>query len=209
VLVGLVLFRALVLDWNVVPTGSMKPTILEGDYIVVNKLAYGLRLPFCTGAVFAWSAPKRGDVVVFEPPGQDVRYVKRVVGLPGDRLAMRDNELFVNGKPASYEDLDPAQVEELRQAIRAGWLGREVVGGHAHPILLQPGRGGPESFGELEVPAGRYFVMGDNRDDSKDSRSFGFVPRERIVGRVSSVAVSLDPDHHNQPRWNRFFHSLA
>src|SRR5262245_18457989 len=104
VLATLLVFRALVLDWNVVPTGSMKPTIVAGDYILVNKLAYGLKLPFCSGALVAWSAPRRGDVIVFEPPGEQgkVRYVKRIVGLPGDKVQMHDNDLFINGRRARY-----------------------------------------------------------------------------------------------------------
>jgi signal peptidase I len=194
----------MVLDWNVVPTGSMKPTIVEGDYILVNKLAYGLKLPFCSAPLIAWSAPQRGDVVVFEPPGETgkVRYVKRIIGLPGDRLQMHDNELFINGQRAVYEDLSPAGAQR-------GWLGREVVGGRGHPILVGSQPTGLESFGEVVVPEGHFFVMGDNRDDSKDSRAFGVVPQKSIIGRVGSVAVSLDPTHHNLPRWDRFFHSLA
>src|SRR5262249_27892920 len=94
VLGALLVFRALVLDWNVVPTGSMKPTIVEGDYILVNKVAYRLKLPFCSSILLAWGAPRRGDVVVFELAGEQGkgRYVKRIVGLPGDRVAMRDKE---------------------------------------------------------------------------------------------------------------------
>src|SRR5262245_16450104 len=95
-------FRSSVLDWNVVPTGSMKPTILEGDYIVVNKLAYDVRVPFLGTPLVQRASPARGDVVVFLPPGEDQLYVKRVVGVPGDVVEMRDNRLLINGRPAVY-----------------------------------------------------------------------------------------------------------
>jgi signal peptidase I len=204
VLVGLLVFRSVVLDWNVVPSGSMKPTIVEGDYIFVDKLAYDLKVPFTSQVLLHWGGPRRGDIVVFTPPGETERYVKRVVGVPGDRLELRDNQLFVNGEPARYEPLNAPP-----QAQANDWLGREVVAGRGHPILLSPDRPGPDSFEPMTVPAGHYFLMGDNRDDSKDSRFFGPVARERIVGRVTRVAISLDPWHHRLPRWGRFLLSLT
>jgi signal peptidase I len=206
---GLMAFRSAVLDWNVVPSGSMKPTIVEGDYILVNKLAYDLKLPFTGRPLVEWGGPRRGDIIVFQPPGESERYVKRVVGVPGDVLELRDNVLFVNGEPAGYERLDPEVARHFPRAFRSGdWFAREVVDGRAHAIMLSPGKPSPDSFGPVVVPPGSYFVMGDNRDDSKDSRYFGVVPRERVVGRVSSVAASLDPFDH-LPRWGRFFRGLS
>jgi signal peptidase I len=212
-------FRSVVLDWNVVPSGSMKPTIVEGDYIFVNKLAYDLKVPFTTHPLLAWGSPQRGDVVVFTPPGEHDRFVKRVVGVPGDRLELRDNRLFVNGEPADYEKLDPGAYQDLTPSSRAGsltpssragsWFAREVVAGRGHPIMLEPDRPARDSFAPLVVPPGRYFVMGDNRDNSQDSRYFGLVSRDRIVGRVSVVALSLDPQHGQFPRWQRFLHPLS
>src|SRR5262249_28479773 len=138
------------------------------------------------------------------------QYVKRVVGLPGDRLEMRGNLLYVNGEPCQYHDLDAAHHAELADTLRGGdWLGWEVLGGKGHPILLSPDHPAPDTFGPVNVPSGHLFVMGDNRDDSKDSRYFGFVPKKRIIGRVGSVGVSLDPLQANKPRWSRFFQSLA
>jgi signal peptidase I len=196
---GLLAFRSVVLDWNLVPSGSMRPTIVEGDYLLVNKLAYDLKMPFSGRTLVEWGGPQRGDIVVFRPPGETERYVKRVVGVPGDVLELRDNRLYVNGEPTSRP----------RAPGRGVRVEREVLEGRGHAILLSPDRPSPlDSFEPLVVPPGHYFVMGDNRDDSKDSRYFGVVPRERIVGRVSSVAVSLDPLDH-LPRWGRFFHGLS
>jgi signal peptidase I len=209
-LAALFVFRSVVLDWNVVPSGSMKPTILEGDYIVVNKLAFDLKVPFTGQPLLEWGNPGRGDIIVFTPPGKTERYVKRVVGVPGDVLELRDNELFVNGQRASYEPLDPGVYQDLpAQARTSGEFAREVVAGRGHPIMLHPDRPGPDSFEPLVVPPGHYFVMGDNRDNSEDSRVFGLVARERISGRVSVVALSLDPLRHRLPRWARFFHGLT
>jgi signal peptidase I len=200
--------RSSVVDWNVVPTGSMKPTIVEGDYILVNKLAYDLRAPLTGQRLWTWADPKRGDVVVFTPPGEHDRYVKRIVGQPGDVLELRDNRLYVNGKPAHYHDLPPAAHQDARPEGAPAWFGAEIVAGKAHAVMLSPDRDSPTSFEPLVVPPGHYFVMGDNRDNSKDSRYFGFVPRDRIVGRAPAVVVSLDPEQHNAPRWHRFFTPL-
>src|SRR5215470_5485433 len=106
-------FRSAIADWNDVPTGSMKPTILEGDRIFVNKLAYDLKVPFTRQHLLAWGDPKRGDIVVFPSPFDEVRLVKRVVGIPGDRLELRDNRLCVNGEPAAYQPLDLAVRRQL------------------------------------------------------------------------------------------------
>jgi signal peptidase I len=202
-LTGLALFafRSTVLDWNVVPTGSMNPTIVEGDYVVVNKLAYDLKIPFLGWKLFRWGGPQRGDIVVFDPPGERDRFVKRVVGVPGDRLELRDNRLFINGRPARYAPLKPG----WKDASDSGaWLGLEVIAGKSHEIQLSADGSEHASFGPVVVPPGHYFMMGDNRDNSKDSRYFGFVARERIVGRVGRVLLSLDPLLGQQPRWTRF-----
>jgi signal peptidase I len=206
----MIALRSSVLDWNVVPSGSMKPTIVEGDYILVNKLAFDLRIPLTGKRLWTWADPKRGDVVVFDPPGESDRYVKRVVGVPGDVIELRDNHLFVNGKPAEYLGLDPSRYADVRpDKPYPDWFGTEIVAGRAHAVMLSPDRSSASDFGPVVVPAGQYFVMGDNRDNSKDSRYFGFVDRDRIVGRVPSVAISLDPERHNAPRWHRFFTALS
>ncbi len=201
--------RSSLLDWNVVPTGSMKPTIVEGDYIFVNKLAYDLRVPLTGQRLWTFSNPQRGDIVVFTPPGERDRFVKRIVGVPGDVIELFDNYLLVNGRPAEYHALDAQLHADVRDDSANGdWFGQEIVAGRAHAVMLSADNANPSSFDPVVVPEGHYFVMGDNRDNSKDSRVFGFVSRDRIVGRVSRVAVSLDPDHHHAPRWHRFFQGL-
>jgi signal peptidase I len=198
-------FRSAVADWNDVPSGSMKPTILEGDRIVVNRLAYDLKVPFTTWRLARWATPQRGDVVVLDSPADGKRLVKRVVGLPGDLLELRDNRLFVNGEPARVELLsrDRAQADQPARLVA-----RERLDTLDHRIQITPSELAPRSFGPLRVPERHYFVMGDNRDQSADSRYFGFVEGNAILGRVTGVAASLDLAHHWRPRWERFCRGL-
>jgi signal peptidase I len=209
VAVAMIVMRSSLLDWNVVPTGSMKPTIVEGDYIFVNKLAYDLRMPLTGQRLWTFSNPRRGDIVVFTPPGEHDRFVKRIVGVPGDVIELFDNHLLVNGRPAEYHALDAQLHADVHvDSPNGDRFGQEIVAGRAHAVMLSADKANPSSFDPVIVPEGHYFVMGDNRDNSKDSRVFGFVSRDRIVGRVSRVAVSLDLDHHHAPRWHRFFQRL-
>ena len=203
-------FRSAIADWNDVPTGSMKPTILEGDRVVVNKLAYDLKVPFTNLSLFERGHPDRGDVVVLWSPENGKRLIKRVVGLPGDQLAMRHNRLFINGKQALYEPLDADVVQQLEVDDRAVRLmSWEAFDERRHPVMLTPMA--PSlipSFGPIQVPEGKYFVMGDNRDESRDSRIFGLIDRESISGRAIAVAFSLDRDNGYLPRMGRFFRHL-
>ncbi|MHC5112481.1 MAG: signal peptidase I [Planctomycetota bacterium] len=202
-------FRSAIADWNDVPTGSMKPTILEGDRILVNKLAYDLKIPFTSHRLIDWGTPARGEIIVFFSPDSSVRMVKRVVGVPGDEIAMYENRLYVNGEPAGYVPLDDETVNQIEASDQhKHQFAFEVVGGAQHPVMLTPGMRARRSFSPIVIPEGQYFAMGDNRDNSRDSRWFGFVPRELIVGRVSRVAISLDPEHWRIPRWDRFFREL-
>jgi signal peptidase I len=202
-------FRSAVADWNHVPTGSMKPTILVGDRIFVNKLAYDLKIPFTRVRLAEWGLPQRGDLVVFFSPADGKRLVKRVVALPGERVSMVDNRLMVNGHPLDYEPLDPSVIEELGVKDRQGrTFSQERLGTRAHPVMMVPSRPSRHSFEETVVPEGHYYVMGDNRDESFDSRWFGVVPEHLIVGRAIAIAISVDPDHFYLPRWHRFFSGL-
>ncbi|HVN30501.1 MAG TPA: signal peptidase I [Thermoanaerobaculaceae bacterium] len=202
-------FRSAVADWNDVPTGSMKPTILEGERIVVNKLAYDLKVPFTSWRVWRWASPQRGDIVVLFSPSDGKRLVKRVVGLPGDRLVLRNNRLFINDVPVAYEPPPQDAADYLSpDGRRTRILATEKLGAHDHPVMITPGVPAMRFFGPIQVPAGEYFVMGDNRDESGDSRVFGFVPEASIPGRVTAVAASVDPGNHYLPRWHRFLHAL-
>lgn len=193
-------FRSAIADWNDVPSSSMRPTILPGDRVFVNKAAYDLRIPFTAWRITVWGQPARGDIVVLDSPHDGKRLVKRVIGLPGDRVEMHDHRLVVNGQPADYR-LEGSPEPGVRQV-------RETLGGHSHAILASPSRPSMPSFAPTTVPEGSYMVMGDNRDNSFDSRWFGFVTRERIFGEVTAVVVSLDIEHHFRPRWGRFFSPL-
>ena len=196
----MVIFRSVLADWNIVPTGSMKPTILEGDRILVNKLAYDLRVPLTHLSLYRFADPGRGDIVVFDSKAADTRLVKRVIGVPGDVVAMRDNRLTINGIEARYSD-----VEHVADAI----LVKESYGGMTHRIeLVAAGASRYSSFGPVEVPQGHYLVLGDNRDNSADSRVRGFIPREEIVGVARTVVLSTDYEHYYLPRMDRFFRAL-
>lgn len=213
---GLVIFAALMLcfrssfaDWYTVPTGSMKPTVVEGDRVFVNKLAYELRLPFSRYSLAHWGDPRRGDIVVLYSPEDGMRLVKRVIGLPGDTLAMRGERLYVNGTAVAYLPATDGEGTDLPVDERSHALFfREQLGGRLHAVMFLPERPALRSFDPLRVPAGEYFVMGDNRDNSKDSRYIGFIPRDAIVGRATAVAFSLDPGHWYRPRGDRLFSPL-
>ncbi len=198
-------------DINYVPSGSMQPTILPGDVVFINKLAYDLRVPFTTARLARWGDPARGDVVVCFAPDDGTRLVKRVVGLPGDTVELRNEILYLNRTRQAYAPLDlgAAGVRDLEPAEQASArFARERLGQHDHAVMALPALPAPRSFGPLVVPADHYFMMGDNRDNSRDSRYFGFMPRREIVGEVKSVAISVDQAHWLRPRFDRFFSKL-
>ncbi len=206
-LVAIVLgsFRSAVADWNDVPSGSMKPTILEGDRIFVNKVAYDLKVPFTTWHLAQWGDPARGDIVVLWSPADGKRLVKRVVGIPGDTVELRDGKLLVNGKRAEYAPLTEEQIKSHDlEGLGADLFATETLLGRSHSVMEDV----MSSAGPITVPQGRYFLMGDHRDSSYDSRYWGCAERERIVGRASAVVLSLDHDHNFRPRWRRFFSAL-
>ena len=201
--------KSAVVDWNWVPSGSMKPTIVEGDLVLVNKLAYDLRVPFTTTHLATWANPSRGEIAVCFSPEDGKRLVKRVVGLPGDVIELRNEVLWINGVAQTYalRDVEPFRrdIFEDEQAVVA----IEHLGTANHFVMALPGRRALRSFGPVTVPPERYFMMGDSRDNSHDSRFFGTVAREQIVGRASAVVVSFDPSRYLLPRVKRFAHSLT
>lgn len=201
--------RSAIADWNDVPTGSMEPTILPGDRIFVNKLSYGLRVPFTTAWLATWSQPRAGDIVTLLEPAKGTRLVKRVVAVPGDTVELRNNRLFINGVPLAYRPLSAAEADDIDPAHRDGHVfAVEQFAGRSHVVAATPAVSAMRSFAPRTVPAGMYFVMGDNRDVSGDSRFFGFVSRERITGRSPGVVLSVDPDRWYVPRLERLFKGL-
>jgi len=196
-------------DWNWVPTGSMNPTILEGDLVYVNKVAYDLRFPLTLRRLAEWSDPQRGDIVICLSPADGARLVKRVIGEPGDTIEMKDNVLSLNGEPVSYTRIDAQSTGDDCPEFK--WpriLALEDLDGTVHSVMSVPGISAIRTFGPLTVPQDHYFVMGDNRDVSRDSRFFGFVERKRILGKVKGVIGSIDIADKFQPRFSRFFAPL-
>lgn len=195
----MVVFRSSFADWNVVPTGSMQPTIVEGDRIWVNKLAYDLRLPLTHTRIARLADPERGDIVIFDSKVSDKRLVKRVIGLPSDIVAMRNNQLSINGQALEY-----TVVHEAAKALDL----QEHFLGLTHNVRVSKRGTRASSFGPIVIPAGKYLALGDNRDNSADSRVIGLIPREEIIGRARQVVMSLDYDNYYAPRGDRFLKTL-
>lgn len=207
----MLVFRSAIADWNQVPSGSMIPSILAGDRIVVDKLAYSLRIPFTLQQLAHWAEPERGDVVTFVSPLDERLLVKRIIGLPGDRVALEANALSINGQTAAYRELTAAEagIEDGSPHPPQRYFQESILGA-SHLIMLHP-EGRSASNRDLPpsvVPKGHYLVLGDNRDNSEDSRAIGFVERERILGRATAVAFSLDYENFYKPRPQRFMAEL-
>lgn len=192
-------FRSAVADWNEVPTGSMKPTILEGDRILVNKMAYDIRVPFTHLSLFKISDPARGDIIIFDSEVSDKRLVKRVAGIPGDIVELKNNTLYINGERLTYRNIHSTDftTDKLENLL-----------GVKHLVKVKNNGSPLSNFPPIKVPSNHYLALGDNRDNSADSRVFGFVPREEIVGRSKSVILSLNYENYYIPRSERFFHTL-
>lgn len=203
-LIGFGFFRTALADWNPVPSGSMRPTILEGDVVWVSRVAYDLRLPFSTTALWQRGDPQRGDVVTFSSPRDGSRLIKRVVGLPGDEVALRGQVLFINGQAQALEAQHSVAEPVAPGLLLAARRGQERLGSRPHAVQYLRDPAQAPDFGPLRVPPGEYFVMGDSRDNSVDSRVFGTVPRQRLIGQATRVLVSLDLPGHWLPRWKRF-----
>lgn len=189
-----------------IPSGSMRPTLLEGDLIVVNKYDYGLRLPILGNQMIKIGSPKRGDVVVFKGTknGKSIDMIKRVVGLPNDHVQYKDKIIYINGEPIKQEfigekvDTDPqGSSTTVRELV-------EHIGDHKHSMFTEPhALYLPRyAYDDITVPEGQYFVMGDNRDNSGDSRFWGFVKDKDIQGRAIAIWMSWDGSKYNI-RWNR------
>lgn len=177
-----------------VPTGSMNPTILEGEFFFANKLAYRLKLPFTKTTIIDWKTPERGDVIVFRyPPDESEDYTKRVIGVPGDVIEIIDKDLYVNGTSIGkrFIGMDGTAIVFEEDLFDTRYLIRSVS--HKTPF---------DTSRRITVPEEHLFVMGDNRDNSYDSRAWGFVPFENVEGKMIVRWFSIDPDTH-LPRLNR------
>lgn len=201
----LLAFRSAWADWVHVPTGSMNPTILEGDRLLVDKHVFGVRVPWTLVRLTSGRDPVRGEIVVFDSPADGTSLVKRVIAVPGDIVALDEHGLIVNGQRAHYAAGDVDRLRTLLAATAAmdPQIFRESGFGPEHDILALPNRYARRVVPPIRVPDDMYFMMGDNRDNSADSRYFGFVPRRNIVGHATRVAFSLDPEHHYLPRGSR------
>ncbi|WP_031432288.1 signal peptidase I [Methylomarinum vadi] len=188
------LLRSFLVEPFRIPSGSMMPTLLIGDFILVNKFSYGIRLPVLNTKVIDIDEPERGDIVVFRyPKDPTVDYIKRVIGLPGDRIAYYNKKVYVNGKLAKQVSLGRYQGVGQGANMSGAEHLLEDLQGVEHSILIS--RGLPSVEGVYVVPAGHYFVMGDNRDNSNDSRYWGTVPEQNLVGKAFFIWMSWDWQH--------------
>ncbi len=174
-----------------IPSGSMMPTLLIGDFILVNKFTYGIRLPITDKKVIELGSPERGDVVVFRfPEDPSTPFIKRVVGLPGDKISYYEKVLYVNGEKVGQELIGTFSVSGSGLAHTGASLRIEALGDRSHKILIQPGA--PSLEGSKVVPQGHYFVLGDNRDNSRDSRFWGTVPDDHLIGKAFVIWMNWD-----------------
>jgi signal peptidase I len=197
IILVVLLFRSFLFEPFRIPSASMMPGLVDGDFIVVNKFAYGLRLPLFNTKVAQIGEPQRGDVVVFRSPAdQSINLIKRLVGLPGDTVVVRNNRVSINGTPVH---LEPDGIYSDGYGFTGAPLGLEQFGEATHVIMLAPDRYATDFEGV--VPAGHYFFMGDNRNDSEDSRfaKVGFVPEQNLVGHALRIWMNWQV-----PGWPRF-----
>ncbi|RZT04029.1 signal peptidase I [Duganella sp. CF402] len=202
------IFRTAVADWNPIPSASMHPNLLEGDVVFVNRLAYNVKVPLTDIVISPTGEPQRGDIVTFSSPVNGTRLIKRVIALPGDRVEMRNEQLIINGQPAGYSTASHATenikgIGELA-AVRVD----ESLGDRSHAIQFIPQINARRNFDALVVPPGQYMMLGDNRDNSEDSRYIGLVPRALLIGRAERVLASADITGSWMPRAERFGMSL-
>lgn len=207
VLLLVLIIRSFLFQPYRVPTGSLEPTVLPGDFIAVNQYAYGLRLPVLGTKILSINEPKKGDIALFYwPVDPKMIFVKRVVGTPGDKLEYKNKILYVNGEEMKQTPLGMAEnIEPGRKPIPVEKR-RENLVGVEHDIFVLK-EGGWTGEGKYEVPEGYYFMMGDNRDFSDDSRAWGLVPDSALIGKAFGIILSWDSNNTNI-RWNRSFNSL-
>lgn len=194
IILAVLLLRGFLVEPFRIPSGSMMPTLLVGDFILVNKFAYGLRLPVLHTKFVDIGEPERGDVVVFRfPRDPSVDYIKRVVGVPGDQIRYYNRVLYINGKPMKQVPMGNYTGVGAGSVMTGANRRTETLDGIEHHILVRPEA--PSWEGEFEVPARQYFVMGDNRDNSNDSRYWGTVPEQNLVGKAFLIWMNWDSEN--------------
>jgi signal peptidase I len=197
-------FRTAVADWNPIPSGSMRPNLLEGDVVFVNRLAYELKLPLTNVILARTGDPQRGEIATFNSPKDGTRLIKRIAAVPGDVVEMRNKRLIINGVEDGYtvnehttERLDGGQ---MLQALRL----TESDGKQSHVVQWLPEVAARDSFGPMRIPPDQFLMLGDNRDNSADSRYIGLVPRNLLIGHAVRVLVSADIKGNWALRTDRF-----
>jgi signal peptidase I len=203
------IFRTAVADWNPIPSGSMRPNLLEGDVVLVNRLAFDLKVPLTDIVVTHLGDPQRGDVVTFSSPKDGTRLIKRVIALPGDVVEMRDEHLVINGQAADYTLTGEASEKLNGGGITTAQHLTETVAGEQRRIQVLPQIAALRDFAPVTIPKDQFLMLGDNRDNSADSRFIGLVPRALLIGRAERVLVSADMLGNWMPRTERFGMSLA
>jgi len=202
VLIIVFLLRSFLYEPFRIPSESLEPTLLTGDFVLVNKFHYGIRLPVIHKKILNIHSPERGDILVFLwPPNTSINFIKRVIGLPGDHISYVNRELFINGNKIPQSFLQEERLKDGAGIIWQTLKKQENLLGVKHDFYIKPDK---ESYNyqSIIVPKGMYFVMGDNRDDSADSRFWGFVPDENIIGKANLVWLSWD-NEKTHVRWNR------
>ena len=191
ILLIVLVLRSFVAEPFRIPSGSMMPTLLVGDFIMVNKFSYAVRLPVTRTKILDTGAPERGEVAVFKYPRNPVEdYIKRVVGVPGDEIEFRDRVLYVNGEPQPAEEVGTFEGEGSGAVMSGATLFEESMNDRTYKTLMREDR--PAADGRVVVPEGHYFMVGDNRDNSNDSRSWGFVSEDLLVGRALFIWLHWD-----------------
>jgi len=201
VLFIVLIIRSFIVQPYRVPTGSLEPTVLPGDFLAVNQFAYGLRTPMSHHTIIPVGKPKRGDIVVFPyPRNNKIDFVKRVVGVPGDHIEYKDKKLYINGTLAEQTFIGPGVDVESNRNVAVDEYEENLMG-VKHRILIQP-IGGDNGEYDFVVPPKQYLMMGDNRDNSGDSREWGFAPEENLIGKAFLIWMSWDGQRH-RVRWDR------
>jgi signal peptidase I len=206
---GTALLIVFMIRWSIVesfkiPSGSMIPTLAIGDYLFVNKFSYGLKIPFTDIKLIDRAGPARGDVIVFKyPKNESIYFIKRVIGIPGDTIELRDKALYLNGKAVPEDQLSPEQTKAIldsnvtfdpQYTVEHPIINLEHLPGKDHIMMNDPAAYQGRNFGPFTVPEASYFAMGDNRDVSNDSRFWGTVPAKNIAGRAVIVWLSIWAD---------------